>query len=156
MHGPKNGDMAGWAFADIIWCVWCSMDSFDLILFATGQRDQCPTSYQWVDLMQWECGDTLRPLVREMVDQVRGKLFLLCLIHSGIDTLSGLLHEVLLYIAYYALWDVGLSYGVFVHRAFWSILMMLCCLQEEVVRCVELPLETTLLDQKWSQLMPVG
>jgi len=92
---------------------------------------------------------------REMVDQVRGKLFLLNLIHSSIDTLSGLLHELLLYIAYYALWDVGLSYGVLVHRAFWSILMILCCLQEEVVRCVELPSETTLLDQKWSQLMPV-
>lgn len=40
---------------------------------------------------------------REMVDQVRAKLFLLYLIHSSIDTLSGLLHELLLYIAYYAL-----------------------------------------------------
>ena len=118
----------------------------------TGRRDQCPTSYQWVDLMQWECGDTSRPFGRWWTRWED----LLYLIHSSIDTLSGLLHEVLLYIAYYALWDVGLSYGVFVHRAFWSILMMLCCLQEEVVRCVELPLETTLLDQKWSQLMPVG
>ena len=64
---------------------------------------QCPTSYQWVGLMQWECGDTLRPLVREMVDQVRGKLFLLYLIHYSVDTLSCLIHELLLYIAYYAL-----------------------------------------------------
>jgi len=41
---------------------------------------------------------------REMVDQVREKKrYLIYLIHSSIDTLSGLLHELLLYIAYYAL-----------------------------------------------------
>lgn len=81
MRGPKSGDMAGWAFADSMMCVmfYGLLTNFDLICYrAEGSVPYLIPVGGSNAMGVWGYIEAFR----EMVDQVRGKLFLLYLIWS--------------------------------------------------------------------------